>query len=165
MAQSETKFTAAFMAQQRELAERATERPWYYGTYPDQQDYDDRVNNPLTGKEIKIIACPGDGSHIMGIFADGKWSHQDYYEKVDVNSEYMTAAANHYPDALAEIERLRAENDSLRARAERAEQDAERLAEFGLRIRKWLAKGNPEPMWYEDFMQAVNDHEQDTAQP
>jgi DNA repair exonuclease SbcCD ATPase subunit len=53
----------------------------------------------------------------------------------------------------------------LRERAERAEDQADRLAKFGPRITDWLAKGNQEPMWYEDFMQAANDHNQDTAQP
>jgi hypothetical protein len=60
------------------------------------------------------------------------------------------------------------EPDSLRARAGNAERNAALLASFGPRIAGWLAKGNPEPMWYEDFVQAVNayqESQQPAAQP
>ena len=33
--------------------------------------------------------------------------------------------------------------------------ELERLERFGDWIKSWLAKGNPEPMWYEDFMQEI----------
>lgn len=99
-------FTPEFIAAQRALAEKATPRPYYYGTDPDQQYEYEATENPLTDKQLKIIASPGDGSHIMGIWADGEWTKKDYHEFVEINAIYLTAAANNYPASLDEIERL-----------------------------------------------------------
>lgn len=103
------------------LGEKATARPWVYGTDPDDQSEIERGSNPLTGKELKIIAVPGDGSHIMGIWANGKWGLNEYYEKVDINGEYLTSAANLAPAIAAELIEAR---EALAL----ANADAERLA-------------------------------------
>jgi hypothetical protein len=90
---NETKFTDAFIEQQWELAEDRTHGTW--------------TNDPDNGD-----VCVLDGD-------DGYDGIARFYR--DEDQAFGIAAANHYPAALDAIERLRAENDSLRARAERAE--------------------------------------------
>jgi hypothetical protein len=99
----ETKFTAEFMAEQRELAEDRTHGTW--------------TNDPDNGD-----VCVLDGD-------DGYDGIARFYR--DEDQAFGIAAANHYPEALDAIQRLRAENDSLRASLQEAEQDAERLALAG----------------------------------
>jgi hypothetical protein len=158
------KFTDAFMAQQRGLAEKATEvRPWICGWNWEG----DANRKPSHEAWAETPARKGNSLAEVGplVLAD---------------KAYIEAAANHYPDALDAIERLRAENDRLRAANESQYAGlsdqvnaltarVERFASFGERIVAWLVKGNLEPSWYDDFMDAVEEYEaqksKDTAQP
>lgn len=63
----------------------------------------------------------------------------------------------------ARVAELRAENVKLlpeivklRAEVDAANEDAERLASFLARIEVWMAKGNLEPGWYDDFAEAAD---------
>jgi hypothetical protein len=137
MAQTETKFTAAFMAEQRELAKNIIDLPW---------DAGDKSPEMYHEGDNSILAKNKDGDWLVLFKFNPNYDCRN-------ESAYMIAAANHYPAALDEIERLRAENDRLRAanesqyaglsdqvnaltmdramwkaRAEWAAQDAERLA-------------------------------------
>jgi hypothetical protein len=86
------KFTDAFMAEQRELAKKATARPWAGAGRP--------VCIVTTEHEVIVW---GQDSNVEG-------QHDNWND-----IWFIEAAANHYPDALDAIDRLRAENDSLRA--------------------------------------------------
>jgi hypothetical protein len=48
---------------------------------------------------------------------------------------------------------------------ERLQAVADRFASFGERIVAWLVKGNLEPSWYDDFMDAVEEYEAAKASP
>jgi hypothetical protein len=94
----ETKFTDAFMAEQRELARKATERPWVNMT---DETFWGQIRTASEDHFTHIAQMP------------------DLDDRTD-DFEYLTAAANHYPAALEEIERLR-------ARAVRAERMSKTL--------------------------------------
>jgi hypothetical protein len=87
------KFTDAFMAEQRELAERATARPWVNMT---DETFWGQIRTASDEHFTEIARMP------------------ELDDRTD-DFEYIAEAANHYPDALDAIDRLRAENDSLRA--------------------------------------------------
>jgi hypothetical protein len=104
MAQTETKFTPEFMAQQRELTKQIIDLPW------------------VAGDKSREMYHEGDNS-ILAKNKDGDWLVLfKFNPNYDCRNEsvYMTAAANHYPEALDEIERLR-------ARAVRAERMSKTL--------------------------------------
>ena len=98
-----TEFTSEFIAELKNIVSKATPTPYYFCVYPDQISENDP--HPLEGKELKIIACPGDGNHIFGIFAEGEWVN-DYFDFVENNAEYIVIACNNLPKALDHIERL-----------------------------------------------------------
>ena len=98
-----TEFTTERIAELKNIISKATPTPYYFCVYPDQ--ISENETHPLEGKELKIIACPGDGNHIFGIFAEGEWVN-DYFDFVENNAEYIVIACNNLPKALDEIERL-----------------------------------------------------------
>jgi hypothetical protein len=113
-----TKFTAEFMAQQRELAEKVD------------------ALRKLDEDAVKgYFDCGG----LVKIYP--RFSH---YNARIINT-FKSNAANNFIPALDEIERLQA--------------IADRFASFGERIVAWLVKGNLEPSWYDDFMDAVEEYE------
>jgi hypothetical protein len=87
----ETKFTAEFIAQQRELAEKATERPW------------EAIKLNADGAVIRVS-----GYEIRTPDYDvvAHMTHQPPIRK-QADVLYIEAAANHYPAALDEIQRGR----------------------------------------------------------
>jgi hypothetical protein len=97
MAQSETMFTAAFIAQQRELAEQAAARPWISNW--DQPEDSDKLNQIANADGVDVIGVTYYDGELLSI------SKED--------AAYTVAAANNYPAALDEIERLRSENEIL----------------------------------------------------
>jgi hypothetical protein len=129
MIENETKFTDAFIAEQRELAGKIM-LPW---------------KSNILNDRMFIEADPMQIGYICEV---------PHYVIQNEVSEYMVTSANHYPEALDAIERLRAENDRLRARAERAEQENDRLETALGRIQSWSEayplKVFPEP----DFKRA-----------
>ena len=98
-----TEFTSEFIAELKNIVSKATPTPYYFCVYPDQ--ISENETHPLEGKELKIIACPGDGNHIFGIFAEGEWVN-DYFDFVENNAEYIVIACNNLPKALDHIEHL-----------------------------------------------------------
>jgi molecular chaperone GrpE (heat shock protein) len=80
-------------------------------------------------------------------------------------TDYIVAAANHYPAALDAIERLHAENDRLRARAERAEAEIQRYRDWDQRRTARDRKYNPLPDRPAPQSFYDNDDEQEPAQP
>jgi hypothetical protein len=118
----ETKFTAAFLAEQRELAEKATERPWISNW--DQPEDSDKLNQIANADGVDVIGVTYYDGELLSI------SKED--------AAYTVAAANHYPAALDAIERLRAENERLRARAELR-------GKALIALREWLWSGKLDP--------------------
>jgi hypothetical protein len=92
----DTKFTDTFMAEQRELAEKATERPW------------EAIKLNADGAVIRVS-----GYEIRTPDYDvvAHMTHQPPIRK-QADVLFIEAAANHYPAALDEIDRLRAANES-----------------------------------------------------
>lgn len=146
----------------RELAAKATPGPWIYGTDPDQQDDYERMENDLDGLDLKIIVSPGDGSHIMGVWAEGRWTSVDYFEFVEPNARFCAASRELVPaladalDALrAELARVTAERDRMRAELKPAYETIHDLDNARLEIRRlvenlYVVTGNawrplPEP--------------------
>ena len=84
------KFTPEFIAEARKLAEKATARPWVL-------DWNWESFN-LAGRKYSAWA------QTPAISGD---SLPDVEPQVTCDRLYTEAAANNYPDALAEIERLR----------------------------------------------------------
>ena len=105
-----TEFTSEFIAELKNIVSKATPTPYYFCVYPDQ--ISETETHPLEGKELKIIACPGDGNHIFGIFAEGEWV-TDYFDFVENNAEYIVIACNNLPKALDHIERLQKRVEEL----------------------------------------------------
>lgn len=100
-----TDFSTEFIAQQRALADAATARPWaFYNGYGPLRNGKYAAVRLGTDAE-DVICCPGHDGHDIQV------SEQD--------ADYLIAAANHYPDALAEIER-----QAARAEAAERERDA-----------------------------------------
>jgi hypothetical protein len=137
-------FTPEFMAQQRELAERATERPWIYGI-------------SQAGK-------------VVWTDENGKFSMPEFYKNMGTNAEYCAAACNHYPAALDEIDALRAQVAELiadrdsesrwakeyLARAEAAEKDAERLAGASKAAFDMLSGNNWDKMIWDELVNIIS---------
>ena len=97
-----TDFSTEFIAQQRALADAATARPWaFYNGYGPLRNGKYAAARLGTDAE-DVICCPGHDIQV---------SEQD--------ADYLIAAANHYPDALAEIDR-----QTARAEAAERERDA-----------------------------------------
>jgi hypothetical protein len=84
---SGTKFTPEFIQSQRKIAEKTTKRPWKANRYG-QETFD------ITSKRQVIIHWCGLDSSDTSIV------------KQRANTRYIAEAANHYPAALDEIERL-----------------------------------------------------------
>lgn len=158
---SETKFTPDFIKAQRGLADHADERPWYFEIDPDQQNDEERENNPLADKQLKIIASPGDGGHVFGIFSEGEYQQGEYLERIEPNSRYIVAACNNYVEALAEIERLQERVDVLDQTLDFHQQ----VFGFHPRATKLMGKRKPflvvacdEP-YYHQVYDLIRDHE------
>jgi len=115
-----TEFTSEFIAELKNIVSKATPTPYYFCVYPDQ--ISENETHPLEGKELKIIACPGDGNHIFGIFAEGEWVN-DYFDFVENNAEYIVIACNNLPKALDHIEHLQKRIAELEAQQRWIHQD------------------------------------------
>jgi hypothetical protein len=98
MAQTETMFTAAFMAQQRALAEKATERPWDCG-------WNWEGDSHCNPSHLAWAETPHRKGNSLAEVAPG----------VLADKAYMEAATRHYPNALDEIDALRAQVTELEA--------------------------------------------------
>jgi hypothetical protein len=108
---SDTKFTPKFMAEQRELAEKATERPWWVGhsdtrNLEDAKSYLAEMLDYLPENTDLWMVGSGDPNGVALITAmtgNGPTS--------ETNADYVMSAANNFPAALNEIEKLQAERD------------------------------------------------------
>jgi len=145
-----TEFTSEFIAELKNIVSKATPTPYYFCVYPDQ--ISENETHPLEGKELKIIACPGDGNHIFGIFAEGEWVN-DYFDFVENNAEYIVIACNNLPKALDHIERLQARVEELNERNQKLISEnstmAGKLAHYYVRVqqleqeRRWYLNEEP----------------------
>jgi hypothetical protein len=125
-----TQFTPEFMAEQRKLAAKATERPWWVGH-----------SNTTSLEEAKTYACKmldynpentdlwlvGGGDPegvplITSMTGNGPTS--------ETNADFVMSAANHYPAALDEIERQQQVNAEL-LKACKAAENALRSYQYG----------------------------------
>jgi hypothetical protein len=97
-----TQFTPEFLAEQRKLAEKATPRPWAGAGRPPCL-----VTNP-SGPDHEVVLWAPD-SNVEG-------QHDNWND-----IWYVQNAANHYPAALDEIERLQQVNAELLAVLEKVE--------------------------------------------
>jgi hypothetical protein len=91
-----TTFTPEFMAEQRKLTEKASERPWEYCATDDGEEY-------VFCGPIKTEY--GEYGTVLGKYRDELYSSVDGVQIERSDWEYATAAANHYPAALDEIEK------------------------------------------------------------
>lgn len=74
-----------------------------------------------------------------------EWTKERIEDLSDQLAEFAEIPFSDQVDAIVEIERLQAENEKLRGLVEE-------LSKFEDFLRRWLSKGNDEPMWYEDIM-------------
>ena len=145
-----TEFTSEFIAELKNIVSKATPTPYYFCVYPDQ--ISENETHPLEDKELKIIACPGDGNHIFGIFAEGEWVN-DYFDFVENNAEYIVIACNNLPKALDHIERLQKRIEELSERNQKLITEnskiAGKLAHYYVRAqqleqeRRWIPVSEP----------------------
>jgi hypothetical protein len=91
-------FTPKFMVQQRELAEQATHRPWICGW-----NWDSVTN--YTPSHVAWAETPHRKGNSLAEVAPGALA----------DKAYMEAATRHYPNALDEIDALRAQVTELEA--------------------------------------------------
>lgn len=96
-----SKFTAEFIQQQREIAAKASVLPWH----------DD--GSSILNRDSNSIIVKSWGGYYEEDFPNAK-----------NNTPYIVAAANNYPDALDEIERLQTEIAALRLALDEANQHA-----------------------------------------
>jgi hypothetical protein len=92
-----TKFTEHFMAEQRVLAEKATERPYYTG----------------------VAHVGGDGKAYRDVLASN-WRFVSHGCTAE-DAEFLVSSGNNFIPALDELERLRAANEALTAKLQEAE--------------------------------------------
>jgi hypothetical protein len=129
---SGTQFTPEFIKAQRELADKATERPWWVGhsnttsleyakTYSGKMlDY-----NPQNTDLWMVGSRDPEGVPLItSLTGNGPTS--------ETNADFVMSAANHYPAALTEIERLR---DLLAG----TEKDREELREMATELKRMHA--------------------------
>lgn len=116
-------FTPEFIERQREIIKAATDGKWLVGRTPEvdaEQDYAGHYVGGFTGADVydrdmgvyAMFFCDRDDeTQIDPETICAPWSEAD--------AEHIAEAHNHYPAALDEIERLRAELQAARADAAR----------------------------------------------
>lgn len=109
--------TPALIASLREMASKATPRPWDH-----------------------CRARTGKGSYGLTPLHDAE-IEPDYWERTQLDVAYMTAAANHLPDLLDEVERLREEAEGAKTASDywyKQTVDCKfRIAELEAACEKW----------------------------
>jgi hypothetical protein len=95
-----TKFTPEFIRQQKELGKAATERPYsFFNAYN------------LVSK-AGVVASTRLGTEEETVIQASPYGYDEIHVK-EADARYVAAACNNYPDALAEIERLRGLLDGM----------------------------------------------------
>lgn len=117
-------FTPEFIERQREIIKAATDGKWLVGRTPEvdaEQDYAGHYVGGFTGADVydrdmgvyAMFFCDRDDeTQIDPETICAPWSEAD--------AEHIAEAHNHYPAALDEIERLRAELNTARNELENA---------------------------------------------
>jgi hypothetical protein len=118
-------FSTEFIAQQRALADAATARPWEW----EAEDASLVSLTSMSDTEDTVLFCERCESCQKNDLHCG-WPSNE-------NAAYIVSACNHYPDALAEIER-----QTARAEAAERERDALRDRLRWIPVEKRLPEDN-----------------------